>query len=339
MDAYLNFIDYYLPADKLTNEMINIDHPEWSADKISQKTGIFSRAIARENEFASDMAISAAQNLFSRTSIDPTEFDFLLYCTQSPDYFLPTTACILQDKLGFPNTAGAMDYNLGCSGYVYGLSLSKAILKSEQSSKLALITSETYSKYIHPRDKGNKTIFGDAASISVLSDKPGGEFSARIKEFSFYTDGKGYDKLIVKNGGIRNKLITGTDNFNHDGSFIRNDSFLYMDGKAIFDFTSFIVPPLIEKVLEKNNLQKNDVDLFVFHQANAFMMQTVRKRCQIPEDKFFIYLKDCGNTVSNTIPIALKEALAQNRISSGMKVLLAGFGVGLSAAACILEIM
>jgi 3-oxoacyl-[acyl-carrier-protein] synthase III len=339
MDAYLNFIDYFLPADKLTNEMINSDHPEWSADKISQKTGIYSRSIAGENEFASDLAISAAKNLFDKVSIKPGEFDFLLYCTQSPDYFLPTTACILQDKLGLPNSAGALDYNLGCSGYIYGLSLAKGILKSEQSKRLALITSETYSKYIHPRDKGNKTIFGDAASISVLSDSPGGDISAKIRDFSFYTDGKGFDKLIVKNGGIRNRIAPGLDEFDQEGMFLRNDSNLYMDGKAIFDFTSFIVPPLIEKVLEKNNLSRNDIDLYVFHQANAFMMQTVRKRCQIPEDKFFIHLKDCGNTVSNTIPIALKEASRQNRINSGMKVLLAGFGVGLSAAACVIEIM
>jgi 3-oxoacyl-[acyl-carrier-protein] synthase-3 len=338
MKAYINHIDYYLPAGRLTNEMINAEHPEWSADKISAKTGIFSRAISGKDEFASDMAVSALQKLFQNSQINQGDIDFLLYCTQSPDYFLPTTACILQDKLHLPNSCGAMDFNLGCSGYVYGLGLAKSLILGGQSHKMLLVTSETYSKYIHPKDKGNKTLFGDAAAATLISDRPEGDLRAMIMDMVFYTDGKGYDKLIVRNGGIKYRYTEGRDEYDEDGSFSKNDSYLYMDGKAIFEFTNFVVPPLVEKALVRNSLKNEDIDLFIFHQANAFMMHTVRKRCKIPEEKFFIYMKECGNTVSSTIPIALREAFNQGRIRPGMRVLLAGFGVGLSAAVGILEI-
>lgn len=337
-EAYINYLDYYLPDGSLTNEMIIAEHPEWSAEKISEKTGIFSRPVAGKDEFASDLAIKSSMNLFKNSGVSPDSLDFLLYCTQSPDYFLPTTACILQNELHLSNSAGALDFNLGCSGYVYGLSMAKSLILSGQSRNILLITSETYSKYIHPKDKGNKTIFGDGAASTIISEEPTGNIRAKIRDFVFYTDGKGYNRLIVKNGASRNRHSIGKDEYNEDGSFIRNDDNLYMDGKAIFEFTVFIVPPLIDQALKKNNLKKEEIDLFIFHQANAFMMHSVRKRCQIPEDKFFVFLRDCGNTVSSTIPIALKEAFNQNRIKPGMKILLTGFGVGLSAAAGVIEI-
>jgi 3-oxoacyl-[acyl-carrier-protein] synthase III len=338
MEAYINFIDYFLPGKRLTNEMINYEHPEWSADKISSKTGIYSRPISGNNEFASDLAINASLRLFKNTGVEPESLDFLLYCTQSPDYFLPTTACILQHRLNLPNSLGAMDFNLGCSGYVYGLSLAKSLILTGQSEHLLFITSETYSKFIHPKDKGNKTLFGDGAAATIISSIPDGDFKARILDFAFFTDGSGYDRLIVKHGGIRFRATEGNDEFDSEGSFVRNDNYLYMDGKAIFEFTNFIVPPLLDKALERNKLNKEDIGLFIFHQANAYMMHTVRKRCKIPEEKFFIFIKDCGNTVSSTIPIAFKEAFSQGLLIPGMKVVIAGFGVGLSAAIGVLEI-
>lgn len=303
----------------------------------SGRTGIYVRSIAGDDEFASDMAVKASSLLFSNNGVKPETIDYLLLCTQSPDYFLPTTACILQNRLNLSSVTGALDFNLGCSVYIYGLSLAKGLIMSNQASNLLLITSETYSKYIHPDDKSNKTIFVDGATATLLTGEPGSNISARIGEFVFYTDGKGFDKLIVRNGGIRNRSRKGSDERDKDGLIINNDDFIYMDGRAIFEFTVLIVPPLIEKTLEKNGISKDDVDLFIFHQANAFMMESVRKRCKIPEEKFFIFIKDCANTVSSTIPIALKEALNQGRIRRGMKILLTGFGVGLSAAAVIIE--
>jgi len=335
--VFINSIDYFLPEDRLTNEMISEMHPEWSIEKISAKTGIYSRHIAADNVFASDLGYNAASKIIENTGIDKSTIDFIFFCTQSPDYFLPTTACIIQSRLGMSKTSGAIDYNLGCSGFVYGLGLAKGMILSGQAERILLITAETYSKYIHPKDKSNKTIFGDAGAATLISNKPMNALNGSILDFVYYTDGSGFDKLIVRNGGIKYRNETGVDIFNDEGTFVRNDKNLYMDGKAIFEFTAFVIPPLIGQVLEKNNLTIEDIDLYVFHQANEYMLQTVRKRCKIPEDKFFIFLKECGNTVSSTIPIALKEAQSQGRLKPGMKVLLAGFGVGLSAAFTVLQ--
>jgi 3-oxoacyl-[acyl-carrier-protein] synthase-3 len=333
IQAYINCISYYLPKQGLTNDEINNKFPEWSIDKIASKTGIYNRKIADIDEFASDMAISAANNLFLENNVEKESIDYLLYCTQSPDYFLPTTACILQNKLGLSNSIGALDFNLGCSGFVYGLSLSKALIVSGIAKKVLLITAETYSKFIHPEDKTNLTIFGDAASATIISSEKG-LFS--IKDFVFGTDGTGASNLIIKNGGLRNIRRNGVDVY--DGNtFVRNDNNLFMNGGEIFNFTSKSVPLLVENVLNKNNTKQGDVDTFIFHQANKFMLDFIRKKIGIPLDRFFIHLKDCGNTVSSTIPIALKEFCECADGKDKTTILLAGFGVGYSWAGCIIK--
>lgn len=335
--AYIKAISYYLPENVLDNRIIAESHPEWSIEKISQKTGINNRYIAAENEFSSDMAIKAAQKLFNANSINISDIDYLILCTQSPDYFLPTTACVIQNELGLSKNIGALDINLGCSGFVYGLGLAKGLIASKQAKNVLLITSETYSKFIHPSDKSNKTIFGDAAACTLISDTPSTtSLSGSIEDFVYGTDGSGYKDLIVKNGGVRNRFKKGFDNIDTEGSFISNDDYLFMDGKAIFSFTAFNVPQLIKDVCVKNQVEDDEIDLYIFHQANLFMLQTMRKRCNISEEKFYTHL-DCANTVSSTIPIALEAALKENRISKGSKVLLAGFGVGLSLGGVIIN--
>ncbi|MCF6297751.1 MAG: ketoacyl-ACP synthase III [Flavobacteriaceae bacterium] len=334
--AYLQEIEYYLPENILSNKDINKQHPEWSVDKISSKTGIYNRHVSKNNEFASDLGYMAAEKLFETHKVNRHKIDYLIFCTQSPDFLLPTTACIIQDRLELNKSIGAIDINMGCSGFIYGLSYAKGLISSGQAKTILLITSETYTKYIHDIDKTNKTIFGDGASASIISKETNNSLTGVIKNFDFYTDGGGYDKLIVKNSGIRFHNAEGVDKIDENG-LIRNNNYLYMDGKSIFEFTSFKVPPIFKKVLEKNNVEIEEIDLFIFHQANAFMMQFIRKRCKIPQDKFFVYLEDCANTVSSTIPIALNEAIKQNKIRKGNKVLLMGYGVGLSIAGTILE--
>lgn len=335
--AYLSAVAYYLPEKILSNDDINAQHPEWSADKISAKTGIFNRHISEDNEFSSDLGFKAAEKLFKKKPNLKSEIDYLIFCTQSPDYLLPTTACSLQERLELSQSIGAIDINMGCSGYIYGLSYAKGLISSGQAENILLITAETYSKHIHPLDKNNKTIFGDGASASIISTHENSNLHGSINNFSFYTDGSGFDKLIVKNSGMRFKDEETKDIFDENGVFVKNDKNLFMDGRAVFNFTSFQVPPIIDQVLKKNNQELEDIDLFIFHQANTFMMQFIRKRCKIPEEKFFIYIKDCANTVSSTIPIAITEAIEQGKIKKGSKVLLAGFGVGLSIASTIVE--
>lgn len=333
--AYLKAVSYYLPAEVLSNEIINSEFPEWSVDKISSKTGIFNRHIAANDEFSLDMAIKASNNLFNEHGIMPSSIDFILLCTQSPDYLLPTTACILQDRLGIPTSAGALDFNLGCSGYVYGLGLAKGLIYAGLAKNVLLVTSETYSKFIHPKDKSNKTIFGDAASASLISAADG---FAEILDFELGTDGRGAENLMVKNGGMRYaKSASGEGDKIDDFGNIINENNLYMNGTEIFNFTSAAVPLLIDAVLAKNNILKEDISLFIFHQANKYMLNHLRKKAKIEEDKFYYFLENCGNTVSSTIPIALANAWQNKEIKDN--VLLAGFGVGYSWGGCIIKII
>ena len=334
MKQYIKAISYYLPLDTLSNEKINQSFPEWDIDKISSKTGIRDRHIAASEEFSSDMAFKAAEKLFAENNINKSSIDFLLLCTQSPDYFLPTTACIVQDKLGLPTTTGALDYNLGCSGFVYGLGLAKGLISGGMAKNVLLITAETYSKFIHPKDKSNLTIFGDAAAATLVSADEG---FCSIGNFEFGTDGRGANNLIVKKGGMRYRgMDAGTDVVDEYGN-VQNDNNLYMNGSEIFNFTIESVPKLIKEVLRKNLLEADAIGLYVFHQANKYMLNHLRKKIGIPEENFFIYLEGCGNTVSSTIPIALLEAIKQGKAPKDTMALLAGFGVGYSWAGCILH--
>jgi 3-oxoacyl-[acyl-carrier-protein] synthase-3 len=331
--AFIKNISYYLPEFSLTNKEISNQFPEWNVDKISSKTGIKSRNISALKEFASDMAIKAAEKLFEENNIDRSSIDFLLLCTQSPDYFLPTTACILQHKLKLNTNCGALDFNLGCSGFVYGLSLAKGLIAGKMAKNILLITSETYTKFIHPKDKSNKTIFGDAAAATLISSEKG---IFEIGDFIFGTDGSGAENLIVKNGGLRNPFQTSEDSIDEYGN-VRNDNYLFMNGSAIFNFTSESVPSLIKDILRKIQSDITEIDLFVFHQANKYMLNHLRKKIGIPEDKFYLAMEHCGNTVSSTIPIALFEAIKDEKVKKCKNILLAGFGVGYSWASCNLK--
>lgn len=331
MKSFIKGISYYLPDTVLTNSDLVKEFPEWTVEKVASKIGINQRHIASENETASDMAVKAGEKLFQEYNISPDEIDFILFCTQSPDYFLPTSACLIQDRLNISRNSGALDFNLGCSGYVYGLALAKGLIESGIAGNVLLLTSETYSKHMHFRDKGNRTIFGDAAAATLISTKG----VAEILNFCLGTDGKGADNLIVKTGGFRNKKHVNIEKTDENGN-IQSDDNLYMNGTEIFNFTIETVPQLLNDTLLKNRLKKEEIDLFVFHQANKFMMNYLRKKLEISESKFYYFMENVGNTVSSTIPIALKEALNDNSIVPQSKVLLAGFGVGYSWGSTIL---
>lgn len=246
MKAYIKGISYYLPETELTNEELVANFPEWSVDKVASKVGVYSRHLAADNETAGDMAEKAARKLFKEYNILPKEIDFLMLCTQSPDYFLPSTACILQDRLGIPTTSGAFDYNLGCSGCIYGLALAKGLIVSGVAQNVLLLTAETYNKYLHPTDKSNRSIFGDGAAACLISNTG----FAEIGSFVLGTDGKGAKNLIIKSGGARQKKKTGIYEVDEEGH-IRYDDYLYMNGGAIFNFTLETVPTLMDQILKK----------------------------------------------------------------------------------------
>lgn len=331
-EVYIKALSYYLPEKVLTNEDLVRDFPEWSAEKVVSKVGINKRHISADDETSGDMAVSAARNLFSEWNINPSDIDFVILCTQSPDYFLPTTACIIQERLNIPTTAGALDFNLGCSGYVYGLAVAKGLIAGGIAKNVLLLTAEQYTKFIHPKDKGNRTIFGDGASASIISDNG----FAKIRNFSLGTDGKGMHNLIVETGGLRNRNQMPEEMMD-DNNAVKYPNNLYMNGSDIFTFTLERVPPLINDILAKNDLDKSDIGLHICHQANKYMLDFLRKKMAIESDKFYYYLSEVGNTVSSTIPIAIYEARKENRLEG--KVLIAGFGVGYSWGGTILEII
>lgn len=337
--AYIQYISYYHPCGCLSNEDISSAHPEWTVEKISSKIGIEKRYISAPDETAGDMACQAALSLIEQNSIVKTDINYIILCTQSPDYYLPTTACILQEKLGLSEDCGAFDYNLGCSGFVYGLGIAKGLIVSGQAANVLLLTAETYTKYIHPEDKSCQTIFGDGAAATLItSRKMKNGLNAYIGNFSYKTIGSGFQSLIVKDGGARNFKAGCRDSVDMDEGFLGGNCNLYMDGKAIFDFTAFNVPDVAKRNAEANDIDFSSVDFFIYHQANKFMLDFLRKRCGIEKEKFYIDLADGGNTVSSTIPIAFKNAADKGLVHVDDSIQLCGFGVGLSIGAVVLKI-
>lgn len=329
-------ISYYLPRKVVTTEDLASEFPDWSVEKIDAKTGIHERHIAAEDEYASDLAFAAAGKLFDSGVCQPSAIDFIIYCTESPDYLLPPTSCILQDRLGIPTTAGAYDFNLACSGYVYGLGQAEGLIATGQASNVLVLTADTYSKFIHPLDRSVRTIFGDGAAATLVraidSEVP------YIGPFIYGTDGRGAENLIVPAGGLRRPstpetAVTSVD----DQGNVRGPDNLFMNGGEIVAFTLTAAPLSVQRLLEKAGQSLDAIDLFVFHQTNRYTLEHLRKKLKIPEEKFVISMRHCGNTVSSTIPIALKDAMDAGRVQSGARIMLVGFGVGYSWGATLLR--
>lgn len=321
MNSRIAAIAYALPERFVDNAQLSREFSDWSIEKIFEKTGIDRRWIAASEECASDLAVKAAQKLFAEANVNPSEIDFLLFCTQSPDYFLPTSACLIQSRLQLPITAGALDFNLGCSGFVYGLGLAKGLVETGQAQSVLLITAETYSKFIDPADRSVRTLFGDAGAAVLITAS---DDDSSIGPFLYGTDGNGAKNLIVATGGCRER------------GFSANPA-LYMNGSEVLTFTLSSVPPLVKELLQRTGNDVASIDLFIFHQANKFMLELLRKKCNIPREKFVEAYRDVGNTVSCTIPIALKDAADSGQLRRGMKVMLVGFGVGYSWSACLVH--
>lgn len=334
--AGIRHIEVFLPPQTESNEQLIAEFPDWPVAKIAERTGIRIRHIAAPDVCASDLAISAAQQLFAAAACSPADIDFILFCTQTPDYFLPPSACVIQHRLGIPTSAGALDFNLGSSGFVYGLALAQGLIENGNARNVLLLTADTYSKLIHPADKSVRTIFGDAAAATLVTALNTGQ--PRMGPFVFGTDGAGAGNLMVPAGAMRMPRSAETAVPRTDASGnIRTAENLFMDGGEIFAFTLASVPKLLKQMYEKSGKTKDDIDLFVFHQPNRQMLETMRKQLKIAPERFYIHLEDCGNTVSATIPIALKAAEVEGVLKPGALVLLAGFGVGYSWAGTLVR--
>ncbi len=338
MKSYISHLCYHLPETLLTNDELKNSFPEWNVTEMYQSTGVFSRHIAKPDETPSDLAFNASEKLLSENNLDRNTIDFILFCTQSNDYITPTTACILQHKLNIPTSAGAIDINQGCTGFLYGLSVADGLIKAGTANNILLLTAETSSRYINKKDKSSRFLFGDGSTAALISNIPG-KLGLEIGKFVLGTDGKGFQNIIIKYGGARHALSeAASDEIKDEYGNIRTSSNFYMNGNAVFLFSINMAPKLIKQTLEKSNLNIADIDFFVLHQANKIILETIRKKLCIPEEKLIIDLETTGNTVSSSVPIVLANISNKEQIKKGNKILIAAFGVGYSWGATVLTV-
>ena len=336
--AAIKAVTSFLPAGELTNDQLAEEFGTWHGNQIFEKTGVTVRHVSARDECASDLAVAAANKLFESGVCASEEIDFLVLVTQMPDYFMPTTACLVQNRLGLRTTCGAIDINLGCSGFIYGLAVAKSLVEAAVASTVLLITSDTYTKWINPKDRSTRTLFGDGAAATLVSGVE--SESDLIGPFVLGSDGRGVKDIVVPAGGFRRPVTPETSIPREDetGSW-RSEENLFMNGGEVLAFTIRTVPPVIDESLRKSGLTLDDVELVIPHQANKFMLERLRAKLKVPSEKYWIDMKESGNTVSATIPIAIESARNQGRLKSGDRALVAGFGVGYSWGAAMIRIV
>lgn len=331
MPRYAALVDVaiHLPEQVLDNEHLEQIYPGWSGERFVSKTGIYERRIAGEGEYTSTLAVKAGEALFASGAVRAEDVDFLILCTQTPDHLIPTTACLVQTQLGLSTSAGAIDLSLGCSGYPYALGVAKGLIESGQAETVLLLTSDTYSRVIHPLDRSVRTIFGDGAAASLIravdADRP------PVGPFVYGTDGSGAEHIMLPAGGVREPRSAETSKeIPGENGSIRSRETLHMNGRRVLNFGVKIVPELVQQLCQKAGTTLDDYDLFILHQANEYMLRQIQTACGIPEDRLPITMQNCANTVSSTIPLALQSCLDDGRLKPGMRLMLVGFGAGLS---------
>ncbi len=323
MTTYLRGISYHLPDQVVTNDDLVRLNPAWDADTLFRKTGIRSRHIARPHETSVDFAEQAGRKLISETGTDPAEIDVLMFCTQTPDYFLPASSCLLQERLGLSTHCGVFDFNLGCSGFTYGMWLAKALVDSGSARKVLLLAGDTLSKECSSGDQVTVPIFGDGAGAALLTAEPENAL-AEIGPSLVGTDGRGWQHLKIHGGGSR---------------FPSECRKIEMNGAEVFNFTLTAVAEAIGQLLTKLNLTWDQVDRFLLHQANGFILETLRRRMNLSPERCPIDLSETGNTSSASLPVLLRRCLDRGDIAPGHQCILAGYGVGYSWAITSLQFL
>jgi 3-oxoacyl-[acyl-carrier-protein] synthase-3 len=333
MAVGITAVGYHVPDGRLTHEELCERFGTEQMNRTVQLTGIRERRVAKDGECASDLAFKAAEDLFERTGIDRGSIDLVTFATQTPDYLLPTTACILQNRLGLPKTAAAFDINLGCSQYLYSLGVAHGMLTAGTVKRALVMTGDTVSRILNPKDRAVVPLFGDAGTATILEARPEGGFLG----FDFGTDGSGAEALIWPASGLRlpRSPETAIEETDKSGS-TRSKNDMFMDGSAIYVFTLRTVSETVKRVLDKTGLTVGDIDLFVFHQASKMIVDSAARKLGLPADKIHMKLADVGNSGGSTVAIALADALAQGKVKPGMKIVLTAFGVGLSWGSAVL---
>ena len=335
MQSKILDIGLFFPQKVYSNQELQSDFPNLKVKELTRLTGVLSRHTCQSNETSVDMGVEAAKQLFAQGNIEKQDVDYLIFCSAGGDFITPASSCIVHDKLALKPECGTVDINQGCTGFIHGLNLANGLIASGGVENVLLITSEAISKTIHLQDKGNRAIFGDAAAATLICKLEGKKYFGR---FIFGTDGSKYEQIIIKHGRERFPLPeSAEEDFIDDFGTSRNHSKIYMNGGEVFNFSVGKAPELINTLLANANLQKDEIDFFVFHQSNRILLETLGKKLKIPEEKIIFELETNGNTVSSSIPIALKKAEEKGLIKKGHKLLIAGFGVGFSWGGVVVE--
>ena len=331
----INHIEYYLPKNRIQNKDVFKLNPDWDLEFLTKKTGVLNRFYTDIDETALDIANKACEAFFEKNESVKSKIDGLIFCTQSNDYIMPPNSSLLHGMLNLSEQVLAFDFNLACSGYIYGLALANGLIKTKVATNILMINADTYSKYINDSDRSSKLLFGDAAAVTHLNRSDDGK---GLIDIICSTSGINYRKFIIPAGGMRKPKSNETKLESKDKSGnIRNQEEIHMDGLGIFSFVNAKVPKQVLEILKRNQYEIENIDLFVFHQASKLALESLTKILKIEPDKVYINIDKIGNTVSASIPIALKDAQEEGKIKNGYKVLCSGFGVGLSWGTCILQ--
>ncbi|MHA2098419.1 MAG: 3-oxoacyl-ACP synthase III family protein [Candidatus Kariarchaeaceae archaeon] len=335
MGAIINYIEYYLPERTVSNEQLIREYPEWDLDNFENRSGVYSRHIAAEDETALDLAYKACEKMALKFDQMLRDIDCIIFCTQTPDYIMPPNSCLLHKLLDLPQNIMSFDINLACSGFVYGVGISQALLISGTVKKVLLVNSDTYSKIINKGDRSARILFGDGAAATILSESEG---TSGVIDAIFSTAGKQYDKFIIPVGGFRVPKSRKTSESRADNSGnLRSQEDIHMDGMGILAFVSSEIPRQVKEILSRNGIEKDNIKLFIFHQASKMVLDSLKRILKIKDEKIYSNISQIGNTVSASIPIALKDAQDSGLVHRGDKVILSGFGVGLSWGTLIIE--
>lgn len=336
MAAAIRHISIALPEGVLSNDELARANPAWDMASAAERAGVVSRRISAPDETAFDLSVRACQRLLEESSLALANVDALLYCTQSPDYVMPGNAHLLHRALELGDGVLAFDYNLACSGYVYGLAFADSFITGGLASSVLLVTADTYSKHIHPGDRSARVLFGDGAAVTHLT--AGDDGDARIVATDLRTHGRDFEKFYVPAGGmrLRSSEETRREYVDPNGN-VRSQESIHMDGLGVWAWVNSVVPAHVRAFLDEHALTPEDVDLYVFHQASKITLDSIAKALEIPPEKMYVRMEDVGNLVSASIPVALRMALDDGSIESGDRVLLCGFGVGFSYGSVLVE--
>jgi 3-oxoacyl-[acyl-carrier-protein] synthase-3 len=329
MNCEIKDIHYYYPKTKINIETFSKNKKNWNFEEIIKKTGIKYTRLSGKNESVLDMASHVSKQSINKNKIK--RLDFLILVTQSPDLSIPSTSNVLHSVLKLNKDCIVFDINQGCSGFIYALAVGVSFFQTFNFRQGMIVCSEKYSKYIVDNNRTCKTVFSDGSSAILLN----GSKKKHINHFELGTDGKGWNNLIVPTKSFLNSnMYKKSDKKKRE--FKINE--IKMNGSSLYMFTMSEVIMCVKKILKKANLNKDSIDLFIFHQASKLVIDSLKKKMDIIEKKIFRNYKNYGNTVSSTIPSALKMALDKKIIKKGHKVMLVGFGVGYSWGGCILEV-